>query len=109
MKLDDADLFVIDLAERRRQRDAEREPRLRRPVPDHRTRQRHAFQARQIDLVNQALDNSITALECPTCLGPVFATADGDRVDCTSCDARLVAHRTLGGELTAIALPDGAP
>lgn len=101
MRADDHDLFVDDLAQRRRDRDREREPRRfrRREV------ERRAF--------NVALDASIAPLECPLCLGPVFAPADshGERIDCTNegCEARLVTHRAIGGELTAIALPDGAP
>jgi len=109
-RADEEQLFRDDLADRRRARDREREPRrFRRPTPDHRAR--HAFQARQVDLVNAAIDTSITAIECPACLGPVFATADsqGEIVDCAHCDARLVTHRALGGELTAILRTDGEP
>jgi len=105
------DFYRDELAERRLERDREREPaRLRAarlPAPDHRAR--HAFQARQIDLVNAQLDTSISAMECPACCGPLFAPADshGERIDCPDCDARLVTHRAIGGELTAILVRDG--
>jgi len=112
-RLDDEQIWRDDLAERRRERDREREPAriraARLPAPDHRAR--HSFQARQVELAHAAVDSSITAMECPACLAPVFAPADShaERIDCVGCDARLVTHRAIGGELTAILLPDGAP
>lgn len=49
--------------------------------------------------VRVALDTTITPIECPSCLAPVFVPADSDaeRVDCTGCDARLVTARTIDG------------
>lgn len=98
MRLDENERFRDELAERRRDRDREREPRTwRRTARD--LRARRAFQARQIDLADIALDTSITAFECPLCCGPLFAPGDShdERVDCPSCDARLVTVRTVEG------------
>lgn len=98
MRIDEHQRFRDELAERRRERDREREPRTwRRTARDQRARQ--AFQARQIDLANIALDTAITAFECPLCCGPLFAPGDsnGERVDCPECDARLVTVRTTEG------------
>lgn len=106
MKPNEEQLFRDDLAERRRERDREREPgRWRRPAPDHRARQ--AFQARQIDLVSACAS---AVFECPSCLGPCFAPAgsNGERIDCAGCDARLVTAQ-VDGAVTAILAPDGAP
>ncbi len=110
MRADDHDIFRDELAERRRERDREHEPRkFRRPTPDHRSRQ--AAAARRLDVLNAAADDSLTAIECPLCLGPVFAPVNshGEQVDCYHCDARLVTHRAIGGELTALLVKDGAP
>jgi hypothetical protein len=101
MTSDDHDIFRDDLAERRRERDRDRDPRRfrRREV------ERRAF--------NVAIECASVPLECPLCVGPVFAPADshGERIDCANegCEARLVTHRSIGGELTALLLPDGAP
>ena len=110
IRLDEEQLFRDDLAERRRERDREREPaRVRASrLPGRELRTRQAFQARQVDLVNVALDTTITALECPACLGPVFAPAcsSADRIDCVNCDARLVTVQTSDG-VAAVLLPGG--
>lgn len=103
---DEERLFRDDLAERRRERDREREPRrFRRPAPDLTARQ--AFQTRQVDLVNAT---AITVIECPTCLAPCFAPADsaGERLDCIGCDARLVTIQTAEGVAAAL-VPSGEP
>lgn len=95
MRPDEDQLFRDELAERRRERDREREPaRWHRPAPDHRSR--HAQQARMLDL---AAATAITAIECPACLGPVFAVAgsEGETIDCAGCDARLVTIQTADG------------
>lgn len=110
MTPDEHDLYRDDLAEQRRERDRQREARgrWRRPAPD--LTARHAFQARQVELVHAALDASITALECPACLAPVFAPGDsaGEHLDCTGCKAQLITHQGTEG-VTAILVPGGAP
>jgi hypothetical protein len=103
VKPDDHDLFRDDLAERRRERDRQREPAPRwRPALPELARRRES-QAHHLDLINAAIDTSITAIECPACLAPVFAPADssGERIDCSGCDARLVTVQTTDG-VTAV-------
>lgn len=105
----DDDMHRDELADRRAERDAEREPRSwRRTRPDHRARQ--AFQARQVELAAAAVGRSITALECPSCCGPLFAPADSvdEQIGCPGCGARLVTAQTREG-VVAILRPDGAP
>lgn len=48
---------------------------------------------------------SITALECPSCCGPVFAPADsdGETITCTDCAAELVTARVSGGVVALLA------
>ncbi len=112
MTLDEEQLFRDDLAERRRERDRHREPR--RPYGAGRLgdlARRHRAEAHRLDLINAAVNaTSITAIECPACLAPVFAPADssGERVDCAGCEARLVTLHAADG-VTAVLLPDGAP
>lgn len=64
---------------------------------------------RRARLRRVGLDTSITAIECPACLSPVFAPADsaGERVDCVGCDARLVTVQTADG-VAAVLAPGGA-
>lgn len=113
MRLDDADLIRDELAARRRDRDREREPRRFASTP----RTPPAYQrgpvlaglADKLQASQIELDTASIPIECPVCLGPVFAIANGhgDRVDCAECDARLVTHRAIGGELTALLLETG--
>lgn len=92
--------FHDELAERRRRRDHHREPGTRpRPTGNQRLERRLAFHAR----IAPVAPDSITAVECPRCLGPVFVPRDSDaeRVDCFECDARLVTLQHIEG-VTAI-------
>lgn len=94
MRLDEERLYRDELAERRRERDREREPRRFYRAP-----------ALLLERARRVSVNPPAAvLECPACLSPVFALAGdgGERVDCAGCDARLVTHRSASGELTAI-------
>lgn len=87
-----------DLAERRRERDRQREP----GVLFRRVGRSHVSRDQQIIRFQASL--AAARLECPSCLGPVFAPggSHGELVDCNACDARLVTHRTPAGEVTAI-------
>ena len=102
MILDEEQLYRDDLAERRRERDRQREPgRFHRPGRD--LAGRHAFEV-------AIGDTAVTALACPACNGPVFAPGDSDRerIDCSDCDARLVTRRGAEGVELIQLEPDGA-
>lgn len=79
---------------RRIERDFERETGARRRggYPG-RTRRRFA----RIQLTTEP-----TQLACPACQGPAFVPADSDheRIDCITCDARLVSRRALDGTIS---------
>jgi hypothetical protein len=96
MMHDEHDSFVDDLAERRRDRDRQREPRVTGYI---RFIEPHATQ----DVTSQ-----IVALACPRCNEHVYAPRDSDKelVDCITCDARLVTRLDLEG-CVSVALRDG--
>lgn len=96
--LDEHQLTVDELAERRRARDREREPGRSRP-PARDLVRRRAFQAGVIDALNATVDTSIIALECPGCMAPAFAPADsnGEQLECAGCRAQLLTARTSEG------------
>jgi hypothetical protein len=89
----EADEASDELAERRIARDFERErgPRRRGGAPG---RTQMAFRAAEL-----TIDTSITAVSCPACSAPCFAPSDSDRerIDCASCDARLITRQSIGG------------
>lgn len=102
MILDEEQLFRDDLAERRR--DREREPHRR----NYGGRPKRDDPGRNATMVR--VHTSITALRCPACSGPVYATADstGEELDCFGCDARLVTRQALGGEVEVVERTGGA-
>lgn len=57
---------------------------------------RHRQRLAELDAV---VDTSIAAIQCPACLGPVFAPgdSDGERIDCLHCEAKLVTYRDIAG------------
>jgi hypothetical protein len=97
-QLDDEQTFRDDLAMRRLERDRHREPLaagpIRRITP--RVTQGRAFML--------SVDTSIVAIACPQCRETVYAPRDSDaeRVDCATCDARLVTKLDLEGVVTLV-------
>lgn len=96
--LDDEQTFRDDLAERRRDRDRHREPRatgiIRHITP--RVTQGARFML--------GVDPSSVRLSCPRCNGPVYAAGDsaGERLDCATCDARLLTRTDIDGQLSVV-------
>lgn len=86
-----------ELAVKRLERDRHREPRatgiIRYIKPAPRVTQGARFML--------SVDSSSVRLDCPRCLGPVYAAGDsaGEQLDCAICDARLVTRRDLGGDI----------
>lgn len=79
---------------RRVERDREREgPRVRRVRPS---------PPRRLAASTLMIEDDVVELSCPTCSGPVYAVKDSDaeRIDCASCDERLVTRRAIGGEVS---------
>jgi hypothetical protein len=77
-------------------------------IPDDIATARHR---RRVEEFRAAVDTSITAIQCPACLGPVFAPqdSDGELVDCQACSAHLVTHRDVDGVTAILVEEGGAP
>jgi hypothetical protein len=97
--IDEDLLYRDDLAERRRERDREREPR----TVAHQPRRFYEVSLTPTDIV---------PICCPACNGPVFAPADShlEDVDCAdpACGARLVTQRSIDGSVSLLVRSDGA-